>query len=131
MQRFLTLAPIVFLISLQARPIDISKTESFFLKASENLFNMNFAKARKYYLRAYRAYKHIKDEKKMNECLMGIATVESCLGNYEEALSLFKKCKREHLLWNKIDTEGLELIDISILVCEKQLYENRRKSSSD
>ncbi len=124
MRIFFTLVSIVFLISLQARPIDVPKTESIFLKASENLFNMNFAKARKYYLRAYRAYKHIKDEKKMNECLMGIATVESCLGNFEEALCLFKKCKSQHILWNKADAEGLELIDIGISICEKQLQKN-------
>ncbi len=61
------------------------------------------------------------NRRKVNECRIGLATIELLNGNYEEALLLYRKCKHEHCNWNKEDTEGLLLIEKNIEICEERL----------
>lgn len=92
-----------------------------FFKASSNFLNNEIDSAEFNFRKAFEGYRLVDNRKRMNECSMGLASLEFLRGNYEKAMELFKIIRNDHSVYSPTDHERLMLIDQNIMACGEKL----------
>jgi hypothetical protein len=119
----------IFLISMGsiAQGKESQEGNQAMLIGSQHLLNGQYAEAERFFRQASKEFKKIGDTAKVNDCYMGLATLEFLRGNYQKSYDQFLELKMDHIKNKVRDLDGLKLIEQNILACEEKLKNKKGK----
>jgi hypothetical protein len=121
MKQILIVATLFQAVIAIAQTSTINKGDAYFLEGTKNIFDSNNSVAPLFFEKAFDEYQKDKNYRKMNECLVALATIEFSNGDYTKALKKLQNARSRHLKYCVNDPEGLKLLDHSIELCIEEM----------
>lgn len=123
------LGVILMLASLEGTAQDLTQGNKFFQEGMTHLFNGGLANAEKLFKSARKTYTQSENNRKANECLIGLGLVSFQQRRMQEAREYFEEALKYHKLYYALDVEGEKLIEQNLMLCKTSSNEQENQKN--